>query len=481
MKKTHLSILLLSVVLASTCSRTRYPTTQSEDALEFYKTAERYRQQLYYRKALDNYLTAFSTDSGFALAAVKAAQMYSLFGHSDSAQYYLSAARQLSNRVSNLERLTIEYYWSYFNSEETRRTILADSLIALYPNHFDVRVINADEKWRRFRYTEARKAYQALLRDYPSYIIAYNHIGYLYAYEGYFKEAVAYLEKYKQHAANQLNPYDSLAEIYIAVGRYHEAIRMLEYIIQNRHNELEKNEYIGAIIYYRIAVAYTRLGQYHTALDYLDTAEKYFTSNFAVNRLYRQRISIYRELEQPDQVGKILMKLKQRLPGEKFPLQTALWHIMNHEIDKVLEILEHYQSIEKSVSQLKRSYLVEQAVIEGELNFKSGLYSEAAEKFKLAAETYNDFLNSAPLRIRECIAIGKAGDYSAALRCLHELSRINPNYPQTLVAIAEFYQKSGRETEARAYLHHFFNLWKNADPGTPLLQQANAILEELNR
>ncbi|HDP67642.1 MAG TPA: tetratricopeptide repeat protein [Candidatus Marinimicrobia bacterium] len=481
MKKINHSTLLFLALLTISCSRSEYPTTQSEQALELYKTGEKYRLQLSNRQALHYYLAAFETDSCFAMAAVKSAHMYLLLGEADSGHYFLKKARQLSEHKSSLERLIIEYNWADFNFDEPRRAALADSLVTRYPNHFEVRIIDAGEKWKRFRFNEARKAYQAILQDYPNYIIAYNNIGYLYAYEGYFKEAVAYLEKYKRYAPNQINPYDSLAEIYIAIGRYHEAIRLLEYIIANRHAELIQDEFLGVTIYYRTAVAYAQLGQYQKALDYLDEAEKYFTSKYAFNRLNRYRIHIYRELDQAEQVDKILQRLKHITPEEKFTVQTAIWHIMNNEIEKVLEILTSYKSSPQIGGNSKRSYLIEQAVIEGELNFKMGLYTEAAEKFRLAADTYADFLNSAPIKIRECIATGKSGDYSAALHCLHQQTRINPNAPQALVAIAEFYLKSDKKTEARAYLNHFFNLWKDADPGTPLLQQANAILDELNR
>ena len=480
-KHKHLILIFLLLAALVSCSRHEYPTTKSEQAREFYKNGEEYRLQLYFRNALNNYLQAFKLDTTFALAAMKSALMYFNFGIEDSGTYYFNKAYQLSSNLPDVERLVIEYHWSDFNSNEKRVSVIADSLTVLCPENFDVRIIDAQEKWKRLQFEDARKSYQSILRDYPNYIIAYNDIGYLYAYDGLFKEAVSNIEKYKRHAANQLNPYDSLAEIYIAIGRYYEAIRNLEYLIENRHGELAQNEYIGATIYVRIAIAYRKLGQYTNALNYLQKAEHLFNSNYSRSRIYLNRWIIYRELEQTDQMEKTLNTLKSILPCEEFIFQTAVLHITRNEFNQVLNILDTYKTAKTKSGKSSRTILITKAAIEGELNLKTGLYEEAAGQFKLAADTYNDILNSTELRLKEYISLGSTGDYTAAISGLRQRIKVNPNCPKALIYASEYYLKSGKTSEAQAYINHFLNLWKDADPGTLFLRHAQSILAELNQ
>lgn len=480
-KTTHFISIFLVFAFVMSCSRHEYPTTNSELTREYYKKGEESRLQLYYRNALNYYLHAFELDSSFALAAMKSAQMYLTFGIEDSGTFYFNKAHQLSDQIPDVERLVIDYYWSEFNSNEKRMSVLADSLTVLCPENFDVRIIDAYTKWRKLQYEDARKSFQKILRDYPNYIIAYNNIGYLYANDGLFKEAVDNLEKYKRYAANQLNPYDSLAEIYIAIGRYYEAIHTLEYLLENRHDDVIQNEFIGTMIYVRIAFAYRKLGQYQKALEYLQQAEQLFSSNYSISRIYLNRFNIYRELEQVDQMEKVLTSLKRKITANEFTYQTAVLHIMKNEYDQVLEILDRYKTTDGPKKKSSREILITNAAIEGELNLKTGLYAEAAEQFKLAADTYFDNLNSTDLRIKEYISLGSAADYSVAINGLRQQIKVNPNCPLALIYASEYYIKSGKKSEALAYISHFLNLWEDADPGTPLLTHARSILAELNQ
>ncbi|MDO9548090.1 MAG: hypothetical protein Q7J65_03885, partial [Candidatus Marinimicrobia bacterium] len=159
---TYLTLIFLLLVTFLSCGRHEYPTTKSEQARELYKNGEEYRLQLYYRNALINYLHAFELDTTFAMAAMKSALMYLNFGVEDSGTYYFKKAYQLSSQMPDVERLVIEYHWSDFNSNEKRVSALADSLIALCPENFDVRIIDAYEKWRRLRYEDARKSFQKI-------------------------------------------------------------------------------------------------------------------------------------------------------------------------------------------------------------------------------------------------------------------------------------------------------------------------------
>lgn len=480
MKNLHILIIFVFLLSAlCQCGKRDYVTSDSVEALNYYKKGEELRLQLYFNNALKNYLNALNADSNFAMAAFRSALTYYHFGAEDSGKYYFEKALRLTPKISEIEGLIIKYYWAIYHDDKKLETASLDSLLRFYSDNFEVRVINARNKWKNLDFEGARKIYQDILRHNPNYIIAYNDLGYLYARDGLFKESINYLEKYKRYAANQLNPYDSLAEIYIAVGRYYEAIHMLEYIIENRQDELIENEYIGVVIYVRVAEAYKKFGQYQKALKILADAENLYSSNLALTRIALACFNLYKELNQIDRMETVINYVKNINPGDDYSYSDAIINIEKMEFDRVLNILARYKS-ELENHKIDRTKLVKKASIEGELNFKTGLFDEAAEQFKLAADTFSDTLWAADLRLKQYISEGKAGNYTTALNGLRKIIKVNPNCPTALIYAAEFYTKIGKDSEAKAYISHFHKLWINADPGTPLINQANAIARKLN-
>ena len=481
MKNLQLLIILAFLLSAlCQCGRRDYVTSDSVEALNYYKKGEELRLQLYYKNALKNYLCALNADSNFAMAAFRSALAYIHFGTEDSGKYYFEKALRLTPKISEVEGLIIKYYWAIYHDDKELETASFDSLLRFYSNNFEVRVINAQNKWKNLDFEGARKIYQDILRHNPNYIIAYNDLGYLYARDGLFKESINYLEKYMRYAANQLNPYDSLAEIYIAVGRYYEAIHMLENIIANRQAELVENEYIGLSIHRRIAEAYEKLGQYQKALEIIASAEELYSTNYAAVRITKFRFHIFNELDQVDRMEAEIKRIRNLYPGDDYSYQCAILNIEKMEFDDVLKTLAEQTAKIKNQSDVDRYQLVKRAFLEGELNFKTGLFDEAAEQFKLAADTFSDTLWAADLRLKQFISEGKAGNYTIAINGLRKIIKVNPNCPKALIYAAEFYTKIGKESEAKAYISYFHKLWKNADPGTPLINQADAIARKLN-
>ncbi|HCK99312.1 MAG TPA: hypothetical protein DHW42_04310 [Candidatus Marinimicrobia bacterium] len=479
-KKQLTLVLFFCICFICQCGRRDNVTTDSKDALVYYKQGEDLLAQLYYKNALKNYLNALEIDSTFAMAALKAGIIYKSFGSQDSARYFFENANKHAPSKSKIESLIIRHNWFGFTDNKVQHIATLDSLVRFYPNNFEVKILLASNKWKNLDFAGARNIYQELLRQNPNYIVAYNNIGYLYAREGLFKEALSYLEKYKRHASNQLNPYDSIAEIYIAIGRYYEVINMLENIIANRQAELIENEYIGLSIYRRIAEAYEKLGQYQKALEIIASAEGLYSTNYAAVRIAQFRFYIFNELDQVDRMETEIKRIRNLYPADDYSYQCAILNIEKMEFDDVLKTLAEMTAKIKNQSDADRYQLVKRASLEGELNYKTGLFNEAAQQFKLAADTFSDTLWASNLRLKQYISEGKAGNYSAAISRLQQIIKVNPNCPHALVNAAEFYLKLNQIGKARAYISHFQNLWKDADLGTPLINQADSIAQKLN-
>lgn len=483
MNKLIIGILLVTLLFPLyNCGRRTEITTASPEALSLYRQAENLRYKLYFNDAKRHYWQALEIDPDFAMAYLRLAYIYQIAGPRDSAKYYLNLAKPLRNSVSNFERLLINHRLAYYNENYSLANTVMDSLVRLYPGAMESRLLLAYHKWQTFDYAGARKIFQDILKQYPNFVSVYNDIGYLYAKEGLFKEALTYLEKYKHYAPNQLNPYDSICEIYLAIGSYQEVIQILENLMQSRADEIDQKEYLGTSIHHRLARAYQRLGQYQKALEILAIADDKYRSHHAKISTAHNRFYLHRDLNQVDQMETVLSQLEAEVPGSE-PL--FLHSLLNIDKMKINAVLSNIRSLQTAIdtattAEAKRATLSKKTLIEAELNFKIGLYDEAARQYDLAIQTINDTLNTIDIRVRKYISLGNGGDYNQAVTGLKQIIKMNPNYAPALVHLGQFLIKLDRNAEARSYLNHFYNLWQNADADVPLLEKAELVKQYLS-
>ncbi|MCK4445797.1 MAG: hypothetical protein KAW56_01810, partial [Candidatus Marinimicrobia bacterium] len=173
------------------------------------------------------------------------------------------------------------------------------------------------------------------------------------------------------------------------------------------------------------------------------------------------------------------------IQGKDDILDLLLRGLLNIQKMDFRNALETLSALQKKTDEVKDNYskrrlFILSAYLEGELNFKTGLYNEAAQQFKLAAETYSDTTGSIHLRLMQHLSEGKAGNYNAAITGLNKILMMNPNYAPALLYISKFYLESGKRTEAKSYIQHFINLWENADPDTPFMREAILIQKKLS-
>jgi len=480
MKKRIVAIFILIISLFN-CQSKSPVTTRSREALGIYKQGETASDKLYFTEALEKYRQAFQMDTTFAMAALRIAETYALSGQKDSMLIYLKKANRLQSYCSNYEALFIRHHVASYSGDSTLADATLDSLARQYPNRVDVMLCLAIQKWERLDYDGARQMYQSILKRNPDYYIAYNNIGYLYAKKGLFKDAIDYLEKYQRLASEQLNPYDSKAEIYIAVGKYNEAIRILESVLQTKSDEIHSQEFLGVNMYRGLANAYQQLGQYPKALQIATEAETYYTSPQSLENLSVFRFNIYRTLHDIRGMERELTKIRNVASNRRYLYILTLFNIEKNDLttaqrnyETILRNAEKYP--EKST---QRSLLASSAFIEGQIAFKSGNYSEAAKKYNQAAIIVFDTTASVSIRYFQYLSEGKAGQFQPAIDGLMNLVVMNPNYAPALVALSEFNLAIGRKAEAKIYLQHFLNLWKDADPGSPLMRQAKTLSKKL--
>ena len=485
MKNKRLCVLFLlafTVLFLCDCQKSIELTTTSKEAFEYYDEGMIYHYKFYYSDALQKFHQAFNRDSTFAMTALRLFNVHYQLGNKDSARFYLNLSKRLSKKASEYERLIVCRYWSMLYGNYDLSSSVLDTLLNRYPESLEVKLLNASYMHLQLDYNSALQLYLEIVEKHPEYVHVYNHIGYLYAKMGLFKESEKYFKKYLELAPDQLNPYDSLSEIYVLTGKYHEAIELINRALDLSKTLKQHQNYIETSLYLNLADAYQHLGQYQNAVQTSERAFDVALDDNSRQRVSQHRFHLFRELEQIDNMENELREIKGRGDPNQNLLMEGILSIEKRNFGESLKklLLLQNRSNEEFDTNVKRNLLYLSGYLEAELNYKSGFYNEAAELFKVSAATLGDTAHAFPVYLKRYIALGEAGNYREAIAGLNSLHSINPNHPWILLQTGKLYISRGKNQEALVYLEYLRDLWKNADPDTPIMNEINSMMREIN-
>jgi tetratricopeptide (TPR) repeat protein len=196
--------------------------SKSADALRLYHEGIELQGNLRTNEALAKFKSAVKADPGFAMA-------WAMIATSDSspavAAQARAKARQLMPKASDGEQMMIRWVVARGDSNMIAAIAAANDLVANYPDDkfvlFEIGswYISGLNQWDHGGALQEK----ALAVD-PNYAPALNEIGYAYAYERKFDQAVAAMKRYVELIPHEPNPQDSYAEILRLAGRYDDAL-----------------------------------------------------------------------------------------------------------------------------------------------------------------------------------------------------------------------------------------------------------------
>ncbi len=475
MNKKILYIALISIGILC-CEKSREWTTDSDIALKHFKTGREFHNSFNNEKALNHYQTAFKADSTFAVAAFFMADVYYDTGNMDSAKYYLKKSFQLAKNASRFEQLLINSANAEFLMNKAKAKRIRDSLITEFPSRLDVKVLKANRAFQEQHFSEAREQYFNILEEHEGYAMAYNMIGYSYALEGYFRDAVVYFRKYLDAAPNILNPYDSMAEFYIITGKYQQAQDILFDLLAHKKELLNQNKFMCAVIHLRIADTYRRLGKFEKSIEFTKKAQEIHQPIPRIHPINNFLFNLYKELEKPELMKEEYNRVKDQVSRFEANYMKILLDIVNNNFSAAEKEINNFYSKNQNRDKYYIKYL---AILEGELAFAQKRFAIAADKFQTAAAIYSD-VHPEKIENKYYISLGNDGQLDRAIAGLEKILNKNPNNPIALVHISQFYFENNEPQKGKSYLNYFLNLWKDADRETPLLQKALRLRNSLN-
>jgi serine/threonine protein kinase/tetratricopeptide (TPR) repeat protein len=515
-------------------------TTSSMDAYHYFLRGNEETESYAYPEALDSFKKAVELDPSFAAAYQCLSRAYDLMFESRASGEALEKAMALARKSTDKERLYIEAdHAAFIEKDEPKSIRLLNQLIDKYPKEKRAHFALANT----YGYEEADKAIEELNKALdidPNYAEAYQSLGLYYRYQGAFDKALDLFNKYASVSPDQASPLDNLANLYFREGRvdeaiekfrealsirpdfiwstmalhyisalkqdYSEARRLLDQLIagmkdgggpffaglpkaflwawlgsmEKASGELTRitdvadqlgNEEITAIANEIKAWAYYDRGELELSRNCFNYVETYYAQYYAKN-IYSMPVSVPSKACLSFYYGLLDLKLG-RIPSAKSRLEEMRSALSKPQNDKNYD-----------------RYCLEAEILlaEGNPHEAIQLLEKAPPKIliSLSWSPYMVFYNLPFLKDTLARAYEQNGAIDKAVAEYERLTSLYPQsgapflvHPKYYYRLAKLYEKKGLKTRARENFEKFLDLWKDADPGLPEVEDARKRLAGL--
>jgi serine/threonine protein kinase/tetratricopeptide (TPR) repeat protein len=200
-------------------------TTSSLEAYNLYLRGVELAAMMYMEEARQSLEKAVEIDPTFASAYLELSTVYFQTEDPRGRIEAIKKAMELSDRVTEKERLFIEaVYVSMVELDLERSVELFENLVSKYPREKLALFWLGAMHYYHGAHDESIDALERALELDPRYAKAVNLIAYSYAEKGEYEKAVEYFERYVALSPGQANPHDSLADAYLQMGRLEESL-----------------------------------------------------------------------------------------------------------------------------------------------------------------------------------------------------------------------------------------------------------------
>jgi tetratricopeptide (TPR) repeat protein len=511
-------------------------TTPNERALQFYIQARRAMNDTDWNLATELFQRAVALDPDFAMAYRFLSGVYNHLALATGDQSYwdklheagkksLEAAK--SRPPSERERLTIE--GAYINPSNVAEGIETfKKLLELYPDddygnyrlgtsYFQGQAYDRAEKYLertvgftnsaftfynlskiyldQGRYDEADDVLKVGLERFPNNTFIYQRMAQLHAAQQEFDEALLWCNRGFEVEPIQFR--DSLVrgDVLFFMGDF----SATEEEYRSCYDSKNKKTRIDAAI--SLFQLYITQGRYEDARVQAETAKQNIEKNrewdfdpinIEMTRLYAKNGSIQKAFKTWDEV--VDKPTRSKLRGEIYA-----WAKQWPEAEKVL--LEVEQAIQEYDKEDWPKYLAQNDMegpkrrrmrnaiysIGARMALERGDYAQAIAYMEQAKTLYTGS-NLIPADLIEILgkAYYKSGDLESAREQFEWISRMTNSrkeygdiYSKSFHMLGKIYEQMGKKKEAIKNYEKFLDLWKNADPGLPEVDDAKAKLASL--
>jgi len=457
-------------------------TTSSLEALKNYVEAERARGSNQGDEAVALLERALELDPDFALAHAELGSIYYWAGNREKGEKHFTTALSLLDRLTEREKLWIQAIVPAYRGNRDEAATKYKIYLRKYPDDSGGWHNLGHNYLMLRRFDEAIDAFTRALEIYPTSWSSYVNIATSYAGMGMHQKAIEnYLE------ASKLNPKflmvrnlnREFAFEYVAIGELQKAQEVLEKMLTGE-------DWQKAVGHRHLALLDMYQGKFSGAIDHLkeaillDNTLNYTLSELR-NRLYlatafktkRMMDAFQRELLAVDELR------NKTYTGPWWLSVLGKKYARFGKIQQPNDLLKEIPSIMNKENRNDRAAF---NILKGEIELARGNHNEAIALFETAYKLRDDNY------VLESLAFAylMSGDLEKAIaKYEHLVSRKQFGWEAQEYWIRAHYQlgkiheEKGEIEKAIQYYQRFLDIWKDADPGLPEVEDAKKRLAGL--
>jgi tetratricopeptide (TPR) repeat protein len=506
-------------------------TTHSPEAYRYYLEGLDYDFKLYWREAEESYKRALELDSTFAMAYCRLAMNEAFKRRRQAAKELMAKAVEYSDKVSQKEKYYIKSLEAIISGNYAQAIKELQKIVERYPDEKEAFLLMGYAYGHPREFEEAIRQYTKAVKIDPLYKLAYNQLAYAYNDIGDYEKSIWAINQYISIVPDEANPYDSRADLYAFNGKIDQAIESYKKALEMKpefymsltklgHMYLFKTQYVKAESCYQqlssssekdtrsegrtcLALIPFYQGKLEEALKVLDDGiaadrmeqaegKQKADKHFLKASIYQEKKNLDLALTEAETCTGILEKAD---PDD--PLNSRNFYAQmlaeNAEIAKAEEVARALKKdVEKTDPHVIYVYWLAMATIEQAKGntITAVTYLEKAAGVALPPHdlrvltSYMELFQVQFLLAAAYLESGRQGEAVAVLeKALSSYDETRASAPLSAVKcyylLGLAYEKSGWNKKAIERYEEFLDIWKDADPGIPEVEDAKQRLEKL--
>jgi len=502
-------------------------TTSSPEAYKYYSEARRFHLAQDYGPAIPLYEKAVAIDPAFAMAYRGLAAIYSNSGNVVRTRENIKKAMELSDRVSERERLLIRGQYYYHLSERTFDQAIEafQKLLELYPgdsfaNQFLGEIyhdLEEPEKAKEYhlaayrsakeiihiwnvyhdfqhlgQYDQAQKIFEDNLPTISRDPRVPNYLGWNDLYQGKYELALSEADKAFLKDPGEEETRVLKGWIYLLLANFVAAEKELRTVVENGQEPRRTYAKFDLASVYlaqgRFEKAKELIKQIAASADDSDRPSDRADSEWCLAYLDFRTGHLREALDEIEAASRIYKELD-LLDGQRMALRlNGILYAEQGAIEKARQTAENLRQLVQG--SLNRKAIRHYDLVEGWIALKKDNASEAVENFQKAISLLpfqSDFFNDHAFFMEPLpLAYERAGDVEKARAEYEKITTLTSGrllygdvYARAYFRLGTIAEKHGQKGKAAEHYRKFLDLWKDADPGLPEIEDARQRLSKI--